>query len=382
MIRRTRVREKIKNALRGLLKEKEDRLFLTSALAGDGQGNIEVPGDPRKIYVRASGQVLVVFNNRLTVREDTPIWIGLKKNQTQLIQVLSLNYGSTVPGSWVPPEIAEHGWTHQLYAEHGGNDIVWIEQRQFLPLSAALTGDYELTIYPGVLLTENGWKVIASQEVDLTSSIPEDVSKYRFALVYIDPDGIVQIEDGALVSTNPTMADIPIPDEGCYGIYAVRLWSSQGSLTDSRESSDLVDLRFPQSLPGAHTHEAPQVDMDLDDLGDVEAPSPDDQDIIRYELASTTWKSTSLAEIGAESPDSQTHIHAALETYGDGVQRVFILPNNYEPLTTEVFINGLRLRFEIEWNEFSEDSIKLVEAPHQDDLLTVNHVPEVKSVVI
>lgn len=382
MIRRTRVREKIKNVLRGLLEKKEDRLFLTSALVGDGQGKVQVSGDPKRIYVRASGEVLVVFNNRIHADEDTPIWIGYERSNPQLLQVLSLNYGSLTPGdSWIPPEIGEHGWTHRLYAEHGGNDIVWIEQRQFLPLSMGVSGDFEITIYPGTILTDDGWKLIYSQTVDLTPYIPDSGGTSRFAMIYLDQDGNVLVEAGVLTASL-TIDDIPIPDEGCYGLCAIKLSKWQTAITDNSEETDIVDLRFPQSLPGAHSHDALQVELDFDDLGDVEVPTPADLDIARYEAATGKWKNTPLADAAAEDPDSQTHIHATLETYGDGVQRVFILPNNYEPLTTEVFINGLRQRFEIEWDELSEDSIKMGEAPHLDDLVTINYVPEVEAVVI
>ena len=383
MIRRARAQEKIKNVLRGLLKKKENRLFLTSALAGDGHGNVEVPDDPKNIYVRASGQVLVIFNNRVKVLEDTPLWIGYERANPQLLQVLSLNYGSlTGTGLWIPPEIGQHGWTHTLYAEHGGYDIVWVEQRQFLPLSISVTGDFEITIYRGIILTENGWREIDRQTVDLTSSIPSTVDRYRFALIYIDPDGEILVEDGALSETALTEEDIPIPGDGCYGICAVKLRKYQEEILDTSQQTDIVDLRFPQASAGAHTHIFPEIDLSFGELNDVEITLPADQDVVRYEIGSGLWKNVPLAEIIQETEVGDDHVHASFETYGNGTQREFVLPNIYEPVTTEVFINGLRQRFMIEWEELDEDLIQFNRIPLQGDLITVNYIPEIDAMVL
>lgn len=342
-------------------------------ILGLEDGTLAVPGVTNHVWVRIEGSRYSVYNNRVAHLAGVPVLVGYEDHNPDLLQVLDYDYHSA-PTATFPPRVPPHAWTHLFY---GGSDPVFIYLRAFLPLCPGITDSLEVTIWPGMYLTPDGWVWVESTPVDLSSYVPTTLG-YRYVLIYVDVGGVIQTIQGS-VKSDLDLGDIPELPIDCFAVCAVRLYKYQSYIIDTATESDLIDLRFPQVL-GTHTHEPSDIDLSLGELNDVELSSLTDQDVIRYEEVSELWKNVPLVEAVGEVI-GQSHIHASFETYGNGAKRIFILPNIYEPITTEVFVNGLRQRFEIEWIEYSDDEIKFGEAPLQDDLIIVNYVPETEAVV-
>ncbi len=85
---------KLAQAFEGLLGTKQDILASFPALLGNGQGMVDVPGEPNKVYVRVAGQVQEVRCTRLTVRIDwLPIIVGTTAEEPNSPRCFRLTWG-------------------------------------------------------------------------------------------------------------------------------------------------------------------------------------------------------------------------------------------------------------------------------------------------
>jgi len=365
-------RRRVQTSLKKLLEKSP----VVGGIVGLADGTIAVPRTENHIWVRIEGARYSIYNNRVAHLAGVPVLVGYEDYNPDFLQVLAYDYHAA-PTALFPPEVPPHAWTHLFY---GGQDPVFIYLRAFLPLCPGITGDFEVTVWPGMYPTEeDGWIWIESTPVDLSSYIP-GVIGFRYVLIYLDADGVVLVAQSS-IEPEVGLEDIPGLPENCFAICAVRLYKYQSYISDTATDSDLIDLRFPQSVSGGHTHIYPEINLALGELTDVELTLLADQDVIRYDVATNLWKNTDIAEVIAESTVGADHIHGTFETYGDGTKRDFILPNLYNPLSTEIFINGLRQRFLIEWDELNEDTVRFAVAPEQADLVTINFIIELSDVI-
>jgi len=232
-------------------------------LAGKGDGStVNVSGMSRYIWVRVNGVRMAVYNNRVTAAYDLPVLVGYDEINPQLLQVLGFDYGAQSDSFPAGFSVPLHGETHRIFSPTGGNDIVWVELRQFLPLSVTASG-MDVNIYPGNVPIGNSWVYMAATAVDLTTYVP--LTGQCYALIYIDSAGAVQVVDGTPTANPLNLDDIPVLPDAGLAICAVHLYAGQTTIRDSVAATDIIDLRFP----GRTSHSLVTLDSDAGAILDL-----------------------------------------------------------------------------------------------------------------
>jgi len=232
------------------LKKYRRQQDLQIGLLGNYNYVVEVPGRPNYVYVRLVGQVVSqVYNDRVNPVLDLQVYVGYDDEEPRLLQVLGVRsdlrrYGTDETNVGY---IAEHHRTHEWMAfPDGGNDVVFSELRQFMPLRPTpISTGIALNIGRGILLDYNkNILYVTGAIVDLSDYIPTTGS--RFAYVGIDQYGAPSVTGGFVRDTfTLTFADAPDFIPGTYPIALVRLYSGQTRIEEAYSSTDLADLRFP-----------------------------------------------------------------------------------------------------------------------------------------
>jgi len=218
-------------------------------MIGDHAHIIDVPGRANYVYVSLSdGEVVEAFNNRVSPVLDLPVFVGYDPKEPNLLQVLSVRSGYTRYGdSGVSmPNVPEHHETHEWFANPGGNDVVFMQLRQFMPLRPTpLSTGVALNIYRGVGYLNNQWMQFTGSTIDLGSFIPS--TGVRYILVYEDTNGMPNVVGGTVrnLFTDLSLSDIPSPVPGTLPIAIARIYSDQTQIYETRDTLDLIDARFP-----------------------------------------------------------------------------------------------------------------------------------------
>jgi hypothetical protein len=221
----------------------------TVGYIGDNNGNVFVPGRANYIYIRIpgpGGMVSQVYDINVPPTLDLPVLVGYDPKEPHVYQVLSVSKtagkfggGSSTSTFSVPP----HHLTHEWMADGGGSDVVFINQRQFLPLMPYTTQNMTLNVYRGFGYLNSTWTGITGQSMDLTSFIP--VTGALLGLAYIDTGGMLQFTPGTLKSIATLgITDIPTPTAGTIPIAAIRLYAGQAQIYEVHGNTDITDLRF------------------------------------------------------------------------------------------------------------------------------------------
>jgi hypothetical protein len=239
----------------GILATKETKLKRWPGVVGDNFGNVFVPGGENKIYVRVAGKGIVeVFNNSVAAQYGLAVIVGYSKEDPDKLQVLSVRTGSPAgvgggAGTAFAPA-SRYRWMDAA----GGQDPVYIELRQFMPLRPGMGGGMLLQIYRGWVWTGDAFALIPTQTINLGSDsyIPTNSGKAALVLVTIDDTAAIVLTKSAEVDIVdvPTLA-IPIPPAGTVAVIAaVRVYYGQTDILEARTNTDIIDLRFAYSNPG------------------------------------------------------------------------------------------------------------------------------------
>lgn len=181
---------------------------------------------------------------------------------------------------------------------------LFVGRERFLPFLVYPTdgGGLVVSIYGDTLLKADGSVgSIANQTLDLSSHVPASGALY--CLIEADDNGVVYGTNGTAVAALEilTLADIPAITAGRHASCAVRLYAGQAQLyRDPASINDFVDIRFLHS-----PLETPQI---LDDLTDVNSPSPTDNQVLTWDAYAEEWVAATPAgaNVGVD-------IHAATE---------------------------------------------------------------------
>ena len=262
---------KLTQALEGLLGTKQNILISFPALLGNGQGVIDVPGVPNKVYVRVADQVQEVRCTRLTVRIDwLPIIVGTTAEEPNVTQVLSANIGVLNAIGYGLGLVTNHASSHQLWAKDGGTDPVYLQGYQILPgRLGPVASSVSVTVYPFLLYVDGQWMEIGNVTLNLSADVPATAGKCRMVLISVDTSGDLVQTAGSevdLASLAP-LTDTPQPPAGTKAVLgAVRCYQGQTATQMGRQNKDILDLRW---FVAYHTHEASEVgiaNVKLDDL--------------------------------------------------------------------------------------------------------------------
>jgi hypothetical protein len=229
------------------------RLLTYPAKLGDGMGNLYVPGMEHYVYARVAGIVEKVFNNSIPAEYDLLVTIGYSEKSPGVYQVLSprtdhpggANGGSS--GGYAPSK------RYRWMAKGGGQDPLWVEERQIMSLRVGPYLGMTIQIYFGFSRTNAGSFVfVPFTTKDLSAYIPSEAGKAAFVLVTIDTSGAIVYTDGDdfvlldMTTVDLMLANIPAaPVNTARRLAAVRLYYGQTVIQEDRDfNTDIVDLRF------------------------------------------------------------------------------------------------------------------------------------------
>lgn len=237
--------------------EKQNATIYLQGQIGDGAGNIET-GIPNKIFCRVGEQVIKAW------AFDIPRVYGLSVyivNSTKYPGDLEIESGNAAINTFLNANqnnVARHGREHEWMER----DTTFIHLRQFLPLWIGPLQNpgypYAIMIGRGVIWNGNVVIEIPAQVVDLSGHVPPSDAlgtRYvRYVLVSISSAGEVVLTPGtSVLEADFGLDDLPaIPANTNMVLGAVRLYSDQVAITEARDSTDIIDLRYPYR----HVHPA------------------------------------------------------------------------------------------------------------------------------
>ena len=269
-----------------------------------------------------NGKVVQVYNYaRVPADWDMPVKIGRHKASPTIWQIIEGRQAYTVPvgGSRVEYHHEQHEFMQP--------DMVMLDIRQIYQFSVLVSdaAGFIVTVYGRVPLTANGYVKIDTQAVDLSSYVVTAGAK--FVAIESDDDGILSIQEGTSFDAPEvaTSNDLPVPAAGKYTRAFVLFYEGQTELSND----DILVPMPPDFNPAAYQtgtqiSDAPAdtpLDADkfgfwdvvdstlksitwanlktligvllsalaLDDLIDVDAPSPTDGQVLTFDSYAEVW---------------------------------------------------------------------------------------------
>ncbi len=240
----------LRDALNKRLDKKQSIFMPIPALVGNDAHVINVPNRANYIYVRISGVTTQIYNKK-AVSLDMSVWVGKTPSEPNFLQVLG-----EIPSR---PRYNEDNVTtyrnppHRESHTYPNDDWTPIQSRQIMPLRVTAIGGMVVRIYKNIVKTVDGFDLFDTQTFDLSGYRSlENYGVYaKYILLEISGSGIINVVDGVDISfADLDYSDIPSPTSGAQAIAAVRIWSGQLELVETKIWSDIKDLRFSGSNGG------------------------------------------------------------------------------------------------------------------------------------
>jgi hypothetical protein len=249
----------LRDALAKLVENKQDAITVYPARLGDGSGRVIAGAG--LVYVRVADTVTIAVCASVPPIHDLNVWIGYDPIQPNILRVISQR---DITGKQeFAPGVSAHAAMHEFMGAGslGGTDVVKVQLQQFMPLAVWPYQGLKVIIYPGVVWLDTQYKLIADTNpygkpvpkvIDFAEYPSPSINKEMYYLIGIDNTGNIQVIGGNQVDWGTiTLADIPAVPAGMkYPLAAVRRAFEQDAIVINRESTDIVDLRFPL----AHKH--------------------------------------------------------------------------------------------------------------------------------
>lgn len=221
-------------------------------ILGNGLGVVDVPNRQNYVWVRIENQAPVqIFNKRVAPIYNQPVIVGYDPIEPRLFQVLSVKSIVSPRGMGGIQDrslTSAHHMTHEWMADNGGNDVVFSQIRQMMPMRPFPAGGMLIDIYRSApAWFGNAWGRVSGQTVDLSPYIP--ITGARYNLLYAESTGLVRVATGTvrdLMTLYPT--DIPVPPPGTIPIAAIRTYSGQTGVTEARTWNDIADVRWGNGI--------------------------------------------------------------------------------------------------------------------------------------
>lgn len=212
---------------------------------GNPDGVVVVPDEPGWIYVRmTSGEVIKVYNGgRVPEVFGQKVMVGYEPANPKLMRAIDVRhvYGEALAYA----SLVGHAYSHMWLHPDGGNDVVFIDARQFMALRVAPAGGNTVKIYFSPTQISSGWKMV-SEVVDLNSYIPTTPGNALWVLLALNALGVVSVTAGVEVAGRYNLDESYIPQlsSGRRPLAAIVLEEGQTQVTESRTQQDILDLRF------------------------------------------------------------------------------------------------------------------------------------------
>ncbi len=248
----------LRDALSKLSKNKQNAIIAYPAQMGDGLGRVIAGAG--LVYVRIGSVVTIAACTTIPPVHDLSVWVGYDPIEPSVLKVLGQR-DATGSQNYVP-SVGAHAAMHEFLGAGsiGGTDIIKVQLPQFMPLAVWPHQGLKVIIYPGVVWIGNQYKLIADinaygkpvpKVIDFTEYPAPSINKEMYYLIGIDGNGNIQVVAGNQVDLGTiTLNDIPEATNLIYKLAAIRRTFDQEAIVINRESTDIVDLRFPI----AHKH--------------------------------------------------------------------------------------------------------------------------------
>ena len=250
------MRNELRDAITNRLGEKQDAgEYYYGTLGSVTTGAVQVPGRPGYVYVTlGSGAITQAYNTRVPLTLNLPVVIGIDPIQADKAQ-LSVLSARALPRAGSTPEnfinVSGHHASHEYFNVNGGQDVVYVQLRQIMPLRPTPLGGWNLYINPDLQIVNGTWQTVGGSIYYLgnravTTYTSGSAGDERMMLISLDlTSGSVVFTNGILkaISTS-TMADVPVTPPGNIPICAIRFWTGQTDIIESVTQTDLADLRM------------------------------------------------------------------------------------------------------------------------------------------
>ena len=214
-----------------------------------GQSLVEVPNRDGYVYVRLRSnlnEILQAYNSNVSPVFGLPVIVIRDSTANRyIVKGRDLGQYANWGGSAYLPR---HGSQHSFPDDNWGGDVVWVYDRQYVPLSISPvsgTSTGHVFVNPDVYYWNGDWLYAGAVETpDLLPYKPTGTTA-KLILVYLDVSGSVQIAEGSGfdVSYTTTAQIIPylpaIPGDGVVPLGAVRLVSGTSTIS----WTEIYDLR-------------------------------------------------------------------------------------------------------------------------------------------
>lgn len=223
---------------------------------GDFSGQVNAGGG--MVYVQVAQTVEVALCLTTPKIAGLQVWVGYTPHQPDVLQVLGQRVGYGTSASQPQPGVAAHAASHEYMGTGpiGGTDVVKVQLPQFMPLRVFPFSGLTVAIYPGIIRGSLNYLLIADtnalgmpipKTLDMTYEGTNVVGKAVYVLISINQAGAVVMTRGAEMDlTALALSDIPAPPADTLMVLAaVRLYYGQDSIAVNRNSTDIIDLRYP-----------------------------------------------------------------------------------------------------------------------------------------
>jgi hypothetical protein len=265
----------LRRTFKNKFNNKQDVLRKYPGILGNGYGLVDAGNG--KVYVRISNTVNTAYCSGTPYVNNLEVWVGYSVDIPNDFIIL----GQRINQEYVEG-IGKHANQHEWMGAGvtGGTDVLKVHLQQFLPLMVMPYSGFQVMVYPGIVWTAGGYKLIADvnsygkpipQIINLQSYAPS-TNKELYVLVGIDDNGDIELIGGNEVDKGTiALTDIPLPTDTIkYKLAGVRRYNEQEEIIVNREGVDIVDLRFPM-------WRAPDYG-DIVDLPDTFPPDPHTHD--------------------------------------------------------------------------------------------------------
>lgn len=290
MAKRRSIHEILHDFNRKLEKLSEFFLDRQDGWLGNYAEVVDVPNKEGMVYVRLqSGQVVEAFNKVAPSIHNWAVTVGRDKSQPHVFRVLEERM--VHPGGKTPAYIKFHHEQH----EFPGPDTVFVYRDQFMPLLVYPLGGLSLQLFGDMIYSIGMSNPIRVPDtvIDMTGYIPS--SGARYILIEVETDGSLNYITGTSSDSREILevsGTIPAPTAGSIPVCAVITYQGQTVIRRDLEQRDIVDLRmFTMGNGDAHSH----TNVALDDISDVDAPTPADGDVLMWNSVDGEWQAQTLA---------------------------------------------------------------------------------------
>lgn len=241
---------RLKNSLGKAFGKKQNTLQTFPAIMGDGHGNVETDREGY-VYVRVGNQVRIVYNDVVAPQNNLPVTVGITTDFPQQLKIISVRTfsNSEYEGKVVTQPLGKHAESHiwGSVEQNGGTDVVFVELRQFMPLRLTPFGEMNVGILHGIVPGYSGsWFWNDNSLIDLEGLQPTTSGSWRWVLFSMGYGGDLIITSGSVYSGPTDLAGIPgTPEDSAIDVGAIRLYAGQYQITDTKESTDILDMRYP-----------------------------------------------------------------------------------------------------------------------------------------